>query len=279
MKKLIKKVTMIGSAFIAGLETIFAIIGFSMKDIFFLNEKNTFLSILFRLLLLLAAYVIICFGLWLFYVITCKRTVRLKYYRNDVTIKYGNIFLADAWRVIAMDTHFNVIVDDVIVAKSSLHGQLLLHHITPNEVSEAVKKEAEKRGYRPDRNGQYTFPLGSAIPCIGADGRYIMVALTDFDKKNEAHTNIPQYVNTLMTMWKEINGIYANYDIALPILGSGLTRFDDGQDDTNLLLKSMLITLSLSQMHFKSQISIIMYNNVADSYKIPLYKYKDIGEE
>ena len=106
-----------------------------------------------------------------------------------------------------------------------------------------------------------------------------MVALTDFDKKNEAHTNIPQYVNTLMTMWKEINGIYANYDIALPILGSGLTRFDDGQDDTNLLLKSMLITLSLSQMHFKSQISIIVYNNVADSYKIPLYKYKDIGEE
>ena len=130
----------------------------------------------------------------------------------------------------------------------------------------------------PDESGGYTFPLGTAIPYEGKDGHYIMIALTDLDSDFEAHTRMPEYETTLMRAWKEINRVYAGNDLALPILGAGITRFDDGQDDPANLLRCMLCTLNTSKVHFKSKVSVVIYDGEDDEVKekLPLYEYKDL---
>lgn len=291
---------------ITGLATIFTVLGFSLKDLLpFTCVYPAFLAVFIRIFILLIVFVLLTLVIWIIIGCRYKDTISLKIGSNEVTIKSGNIFQQDAWRVIAVDTHFSTTVDDVEISKSSLHGQLVLEHGDAAGIKNAVKIEAERRKIEPDKNGRYTFPLGTAIHYKGMDGHYIMVALTDLDANYESHTTMPQYENTLMTIWHEISRVYAKNDLAIPILGAGITRFDDGQDDPASLLRCMLCTLNTSRVHFKSNVTIVVYrggdkeekstettnynnkttinhNNRVSKKRIkkknnlPLYEYKDL---
>ncbi len=294
---------------VTGLATIFTILGFSMKDVLPLTcIKPTFLAVVIRALIIFVFYIIMTSAIYLIKYLKYKNQITLRVGKNKVKIKPGNIFNEGAWRVIAVDTHFDTTVDDVVISKSSLHGQLVLEHGEKDKIEAVVKKEAEKRKLTVDLNGKYTFPLGTAIPYEGKDGHYIMVALTDLDSDYEAHTMLPEYESTMMKIWRELSRVYAKNDLAIPILGSGITRFDDDQDDPANLLRCMLCTLNTSKVHFKSYVSIIIYDGTpticsqihrqedghqntgseidktekmakktsTPDIKLPLYEYKDL---
>ena len=289
-------------AIITGFATVFTVIGFSLKDLLPFNcVQPAFLAVIIRAIILILIYVLLTWVIWFVKGRKYKNTINLKIGSNNVTLKPGNIFEQDAWRVIAVDTHFSTNVDDAEISKTSLHGQLVLEHGNEEDIKTVVKNEAERRKNKPDENGQYTFPLGTAIHYEGSDGHYIMVALTDLDADYEAHTKMPQYESTLMNIWHEISRVYAKNDLALPILGAGITRFDDGQDDPVNLLRCMLCTLNTSKVHFKSNVSVMVYDggdikentteatdnneNAAASQgngtpkkksSLPLYEYKDL---
>jgi len=288
MTKRVQDSMKLSVAIISGFATVFTILGFSMKDLLPFNCVHpAFLTVILRTIIVLVACVVLTLLIWIRKGMKYKKRIQLKIGKNEVTIKPGNIFTQDGWRVIAVDTHFSTVVDDVIISKSSLHGQLVLDHGDIESIKDTVRIEADKRKIPQEEDGRYTFPLGTAIPYDGNDGTYIMVALTDLDSDNEAHTKMPQYESTLMTIWKEINSVYAKHDLVLPILGAGITRFDDGQDDPSNLLRCMLCTLNTSRIHFKSSISIIVYDGEEKSSKnterrektknsLPLYEYKDL---
>ena len=77
----------------------------------------------------------------------------------------------------------------------------------------------------------------------------------------------------LMKMWTEIDRVYASNDIVLPVLGTGISRFDDGPKDREALLRCMLCTLNSSGVSLKSKVDIIIYGDVKD---IPMYEYKNM---
>ena len=76
-----------------------------------------------------------------------------------------------------------------------------------------------------------------------------------------------------MKMWKEISRVYASRDVALPLLGAGISRFDDGPKHRDALLRCMLCTLNSSGISLNANVEIVIYGDVED---IPLYEYKDI---
>ena len=100
--------------------------------------------------------------------------------------------------------------------------------------------------------------------------------MTELNDRHEAHTNMAQYEQMLMKMWKEIDRVYSMNDIVLPLLGTGIPRFDDGPKDNNSLLRCMLCTLNSSGVSLKSMVKIVIYGN-AKNYK--LYEYKDMFNE
>lgn len=201
--------------------------------------------------------------------------VTLSVRKTDVDVTVGNIFDASGWKVIGCDNHFDLRVDDIIISKKSLHGQLVLKHSSEEELRDAIRNAADRLNLECDEDGNYSFPLGTIVPYESSvDGeKYLLLSMTELNEKYEAHTNMAQYEQMLMRMWREIDRVYASNDIALPLLGAGISRFDDGPKGKNMLLKCMLCTLNSSGVSLKSKVNIVLYD---DEKKYRLYEYKNM---
>lgn len=100
-----------------------------------------------------------------------------------------------------------------------------------------------------------------------------MLAMTKLNDKNEAHTTMAEYEHMLMRMWKEINCVYASNPVVLPLLGTGISRFDDGPKEKSALLRCLLCTLNGSNVYFNSTIKIVIWG---DTKEYSLFEYKNV---
>ena len=148
---------------------------------------------------------------------------------------------------------------------------MVLQHGNADDINQTVEQEA-KRLRVEQQNGSYSFELGTAIPYYAKDGDYIMVALTELNSDNKAQTNIRQYENTLIRIWEEIDRIYAKKPVALPVLGSGITRFVDDPLDTEETLMCMLRMLKRSKVHLKTNITILLHSEEDEKVLLSLYE-------
>lgn len=260
------------SIVIVGLiSTLLSILGISLEDL----EGA---SILFRLCVVIAFVILIYFISFITIGRVFGEQINIVIRQTPICICGGNIFFETGWRVIGCDSHFDTRIDDIIIAKKSLHGQLVLNHGKKSEIESAVEREARRLKITKDQNGLYTFPLGTIIPYRSSvdNQKYLMLAMTNLNAQYEAHTNMAEYEQMLMKMWKEIDRVYAMNDVSLPVLGTGIPRFDDGPKDNEALLRCMLCTLNSSGVSLKSKIKIIIFGNVKE---LPLYEYKDMFRE
>ena len=261
MNIIIKDSLSFGAYFLTIVCTVSSLSGFSMLDLCPFSEMSFIKATFFRLLLIIAFYLLIVLitGVVLFFVF-CKREIKMMINGMSVTIKRGDIFKEDAMRVIPVDTCFQTTVDDTIIAKNTLHGQLVLQHGNVDNIKNAVRMKAKREGIKKGTDGNYPFKTGTAIRYDGTDGRYIMVALIKLDANNEAHTNTAQFEITLINIWKAINRVYAQNPVALPVFGSGIARFDDAHYSTEQLVVFMLLMLKKSKAQIKSKITIILHS-------------------
>lgn len=277
MTKRLRDSLILAFEILGGIATILTILGVSVSTLLPMNERPTLLRIIAYTGIVVAVYVVLFLIIYFIKGRKYKDSVTLQIGKNTVNIITGDIFNIPGWRVIAVDTSFSTKVNDVIISKNSLHGQLVLNHGDANSINDTVKKTAEEIGLKPDENGSYRFKLGTMIPYESSKEKeqiYLMAAMTELNETYEAHTSMVQFEHTLMRMWKEISRIYAGNDIVLPLLGSGITRFDDNQDDPRELLRCMLCTLNTSKVHLKSKITVAIYND--DKTQLPLYEYKEL---
>lgn len=105
---------------------------------------------------------------------------------------------------------------------------------------------------------QQRYQLGQIQPY----GDFFVLAFSHFDSENKACLYLNDYVNCLLTMWRQLNKYYSQNVVNIPLLGSGITRFLDNCEVSNQeLLEIMLLTLKISKMSFKepSKINIVLY--------------------
>jgi hypothetical protein len=205
-----------------------------------------------------------------------KDLINLTIGETPITICVGDIFDMEGFKVIDCDTHFDTRIDDIVISKTSLHGQLVLEHGNKEEIKAVVENEAKKLGLTANDEGLYDFPLGTVIRYDSSvdNNTYLMLAMTELSDTYKAHTNMVSYEIMLMKMWDEISRVYAGNDVVLPILGTGITRFDDGAAHGRAgLLKCMLCTLNSCGIDYNSKLKIVIYGNADD---VPLYEYKDL---
>lgn len=250
------------------ISTVCTILGVSLSE-----WKNS--SLLIRIGAVFMAFIII----WgLAYAIIGKifeSSVNLTICQTSINICYGDIFKFSGWKVIGCDTHFDTRIDDVVISKKSLHGQLVLNHGRKEEIVAVVDAEAKRLGLSKNSKGLYDFPLGTIIRYDSSvdNQTYLMVAMTELDDHYEAHTNMAKFELMLMKMWAEVDRVYASNNVIFPVLGTGISRFDDGPKDKDMLLRCMLCTLNSSGVSLNSEVSVVIYG---DAKGIPLYEYKDM---
>ena len=113
--------------------------------------------------IVIATFFLLCVVVYVAIGKVFKNAVSLSIRQTDVVINCNDIFAADGFRVIGCDTHFDTRVDDIIIAKKSLHGQLVLEHGKKEDIEKAVEAEAVRLGLKKNRDGLYNFPLGTVI--------------------------------------------------------------------------------------------------------------------
>lgn len=250
------------------ISTVLTILGISLGD-----WENS--GVWIRITVVFVSFVVLCVLVYIIIGSVFRNSVHLIIRQTPVYISCGNIFETCGWKVIGCDTHFDTRVDDIIISKRSLHGQLILDHGEKEEIQRLVKSEAERLGIQKNSNGVYDFPLGTIIRYDSKvdDQTYLMLAMTKLNAQYEAHTDMAKFELMLMKMWKEISRVYASNDVVLPILGTGILRFDDGPKEREALLRCMLCTLNSSGVSLNAKVKIMLYG---DTQNVPLYEYKNM---
>lgn len=258
----------ISAAIVGLISTIMSIVGISLYD--------WTQSIWIGLALFLGAFLIIGIVIYLIIGQIFRDSISMQIRQTPVSVNCGNIFEFEGFHVIGCDTHFDTRVDDIVVSKRSLHGQLVLEHGKKDEIEKLVKAKAMDLGLSANDQGQFDFPLGTVIRYDSTKDHktYLMLAMTEIRKegdKYKSYTTMAKFEHMLMRMWQEIDGLYASNDVILPLLGSGISRFKDGPKSNEALLRCMLCTLNSSGVTLNANVKVVIYKDTKD---IPLYEYK-----
>ncbi|TWT01578.1 macro domain-containing protein [Planomicrobium sp. CPCC 101079] len=206
--------------------------------------------------------------------------VNLSINNSVVNIKIGNIFEENELKVIPFNEYFDTCVDNVIISDKTLNGMYIknvvadlnnLDSLIDNDykLNEKIININEHRMM--GKNKQYN--LGS----IYQHEDYLLTAFAKFDENNRAYLHMNDYINFLINFWNEIDIVYGGRTVAIPLLGSGITRFKGYSMVTEQELLELLIwTFKVSRIKFThpSCVSIIIHESKKD--KINFYRLRSV---
>jgi len=190
---------------------------------------------------------------------------------SRVTIKEGDIFSEPEWKAIGFNEYFDTKVDDKVISRKSLNGIFIENHLQGIPVSEldrhieeALKGKELRRTLADERR---CYELGTVCPYKD----YLLTSLSKFDEDNRANLTIPEYVDFLIRFWNEVDSLYNQKSVSVPIFGSGITRIHGGQDISEEdLLRLMLLTLKVSNLRLKhpAKLNIIIHKDKIDKVNL-----------
>lgn len=201
---------------------------------------------------------------------------------SEVEIKKGDIFKAsrDAFKVIAFNEFFDTLVDDKIISKTSLNGQYIeKYYQNTFDLDKRIKED--KRMYNKITEEKVNRPLGGKttrykLGSVYLDDDFFLLAFSKFDDNNKANLKLQEYANCLMNFWNEVNNLYAQKEVFVPLLGTGITTHKDFDATPHQLLEVMLWTFKISKVKFKEPSKITILIDESKLNKINFYKIKEI---
>jgi membrane protein YdbS with pleckstrin-like domain len=254
----------ISFAFIASIETFFAVSGISLDTIIPNQKWWGLLCIIFGVF---AVFIVV---IYLIISQIFKRGIKTEINGITVRVQQGDLFKADGWKVIPFNEFFDITVDDKVIAHNTLNGIMIDKYIDNVDEFRSALEADNRSPLAPSKSkNRKQYPLG----CIKTYKDFMILAFTHFNNQNMAHISKVDYEHCLMKMWKEVSRTYANKPINLPLLGSGITRFDDVPHKSNFeLLKCMLCTLKASGENINQPITILLTKDVIQ--EINIYEVK-----
>lgn len=257
---LVKKSFKWSFAIIGAISTIMGVVGVSLID---LLQKDS--GCLFRLFVLFILFVLLAFFAGIVIYHHNKDGVHLAINGMDVDIVVDDLFGTEGVKVIPFDEYFDIKVDDKVISKNSLNGIFIEKYADRNALKQAVEEKQPSllKTYKA-RNGRICHPLGTVKEYDG----FALLAFTHMDEMNRAHLHRGQYEECLLNMWDELDRMYAGRRVVLPLLGSGITRFDSGKPSEDDLLRCMLCTLRASKHHFKEGVVVVLTKKTAERMRL-----------
>lgn len=247
-------------------------------------KKYKIIFLVITLALLLLYYIIA----W----ICAKRQKRitLKFGESNVDVYFGDIFQSekDDLKVISFNEYFDTKMDEKtqLISPGTINGKFIekskknifeLDKIFENDdhLNEKMlinvnrdRKVGKKKRYH----------LGALVKL---PDNYLAVAGSKFDKDNKANISMREYIGFLLTFWSEVDRIYNNQSVVIPVFGSGVLRFTDGYAGATSqeLLEIIIWTFKISRIKiaYPSRIKIVVFENQSDMYN--LYKLKEIERD
>ena len=233
-----------------------------------------------RIVIAICSFILLLIIFIVMLIFANKKTSRkMKINGTDVNVIYGDIFAQKGIKVIAFNEYFDTKVDDKIISTTSLNGIYINQHSAGADVidtiintEEHLKKKILKKNVNRKYGGKTTlYKLGTICPVDD----YFLLALTHFDEDNKAYLSLEDYIPCLMHMWNELDIYYAGKPIAITLLGSGITRFNNSEITPQELLKYIVLTFKASKVKFNNTSSLAIVLNERFRDKINLYDIKE----
>ena len=175
-----------------------------------------------------------------------KITILSNAFDTRITVKFGDLFEEDGWKVISVNEYFDSVVDGPHVAENSLHGAMLLRswagnaHDFDRQIEESLTDVepldivTERRS--PGKTKKYE--VGTTVTVVAGAQKYLCVALTRTDIKTlQASADLDEYHSTLRSMLKHSRGFCSGQPLNIPLLGGGLARLGvNPRINVNLIL-------------------------------------------
>lgn len=266
--KIWKDSAILAFAFLAAIETFMSVAAISLTSV----EKWWV-----RLLLIITVYCILTIGILIFKFLYVRKNITLSIRGIQVTVKQGDLFKSDGWKLIPFNERYDTQVDDIVINKNSINGMFIEKYVGNDSLKElqhtifSVDDENRTLFKRIAKNGSWIYPLGR----IKTYNDYMLLSFDPVNEQNEVHTTRAKYEQCLRVMWQEISRTYANKPISLPLMGSGITRFDDWTEKSNMdLLKCIFCTLRTSAVYINQPITILLTEEVVQG--INLYELKGV---
>lgn len=200
---------------------------------------------------------------------------------STVNIKCGDLFLEEGLKAISFNEYFDTVVDDKIISNKSLNGIFISRYFKDNVTDldnfiDANLKDDDLIDRQVLRKyGGKTNKIKLSTTIIYND--FILTAFSKFDENNRAILTMPDYIVFLINFWDNVNRVYAQKNVSVPIFGSGITRIKEhkniGDED---LLKIMLWTFRLSEMKFKYPAKLTIVINEDKMEQINLFNLKSL---
>lgn len=196
-------------------------------------DINTISIIMNKMLsfILIWLFISLVYGLCL----KCRKSVTIKGKGYIIEVKYGDLLKmpANCKRVINFDECFTTSVGQMPgdIKPDSICGQYLKQK-NDSELKLSMNELISKSGIKPEKKkseyqGKDRYKSGTIVP--NGDDLLMAFAMLDSDGRGR-FLSIKEYVDCLFYMWKEIDKYYGQKDVCVPVLGSGITRFEDGSD-------------------------------------------------
>lgn len=135
----------------------------------------------------------------------------------------------------------------------------------------SLKKGGRKKIDRFSGGKTTSYNLGS----IYKDDDYFLVAFSKFNEKNEANLKLSEYANCLINFWDEVNTLYNQQTVVLPLLGSGITRHSDFEAKDQELLEVLIWTFKISKVKFKEPSKVKVVIHESQKGNINFYQLKE----
>lgn len=259
-------------AHLSGLLTIFGGVVLFIDDTL-LKERWIFPVVL--ILVLIVWYV------FLWWRASNLKDIDLDIESTTISIVTGDLFKQDGLKAIPFNEYFDTQVDDEVISKASLNGifikDILLGEVEKLDSHILSYKFREENILKKNttrivgKNQKYQ--IGTV--CLYED--YLLTAFSKFNDKNQAYLTMPEYLAFLIKFWDEINAVYAQRSVSVPIFGSGITRIKEHKNITDEeLLKIMLWTFRISETRFKypAKLNIVIHEDKIDT--INLFEIKSM---
>lgn len=263
---MIKKSFQYSFAIIAGASAIAGLWGYTVKDI---NSSWNWWA---WGLVLIGAFIFLFVILYLGFCLLKHKPYNTIINGTPVKIIIGDLFAQEGWKVIPFNDRFDMQVDDKIIAMNSLNGILIKEKgIDQNELKNTICEAINDTSkLKPVLYGEkMVFPLGRLIPFK----EYLLLSFSHFDDQNVAFLNIGEYEQMLFCMWEEMRRVYAAKPVAIPFIGTGITKIE-GVSEKNYteMLKCILCTFKRSNFQTDHGINIVLTQKTIEKVDMNIIK-------
>ena len=196
----------------------------------------------------------------------------------DLTICFDDILNQEGIVAISVNTYFDTIVDNIIIAESTTHGQFIKKFFGGNEaeleqkLQEALKPYAEKKVEMPSRpkGRKEYYPIGTIAKIEKNDRIFYLVAMSHFNEDNRSVCTIKDYFTVIETVLEYADKNHKGKLVNLPLFGSGLSRLNRSKMD---LLRYMYTKVKMGDYYFTGGLQFVLLPKFQNNVDLSIIKY------